>query len=113
MTARDACFQVPAWHSMLWSEYAEQAAEAPRVAAEGDKKVAGFSDGYLPELFHRLYAQEPATVDPRGRGAAARARLHDLAGELPEFQQLRRQTVQDPTWSGVATVAIGEQPNGR
>jgi uncharacterized protein with von Willebrand factor type A (vWA) domain len=111
---RERCFDVPAWHKTLWGEHAKATPEAARVGVVGDKKIAGFSDGYMPELHHRLYADNPAELpaNKRSPAAAARARLHDLASELPEFSTLRKQTVRDPLWAGMATTVIGEAVAG-
>lgn len=107
---REACFDVPAWHRTLFAEHAARTPEVARVAAVGDAKATGFGDGYMPELYHRLYAQFPSevTADKRGPAAAVRASLHKLAGELPEFETLRKQTVSDATWAGMASTVLGE-----
>jgi len=108
---RSACFEVPKWHAEQFAEYSKATGEVARVAKVGDAKVAGFGDGYLPETFHRLYAESPAEVpaEQRGPGAAVRARLHDLTSQLPEFETLRRQTVRDPLWSGMAATTLADQ----
>lgn len=105
---RASCFDVPAWHSMLWSEQAEANEHTADIAEQGDARVAGFSEGYMPELFHRLYAESPNAIAPesRDRAAAARGKLHDLASELPEFETLRKQTVRDPMWAGMAATTL-------
>jgi len=107
---RESCFQVPAWHRELLAEYATATPEVARVSALGETKVAGFGDGFVPELYHRLYSESPneVPVEARGAAAAVRAKLHDLASELPEFDTLRKQTLRDPLWSGMAATAIGE-----
>jgi uncharacterized protein with von Willebrand factor type A (vWA) domain len=109
-TPRESCFQVPEWHRSLLAEYATATPEVARVSALGETKVAGFGDGFVPELYHRLYSESPNEVPAEQRGAAAavRAKLHDLASELPEFDTLRKQTLRDPLWSGMAATAIGE-----
>lgn len=105
---REACYDVPAWHRLLWGEQRATLPEAPRVESSGDAKVAGFGDGFMPELFHTLYAESPAEVVEPGKPAAARGKLHKLANELPEFSTLRGQTVRDPMWAGLATAVLGE-----
>jgi uncharacterized protein with von Willebrand factor type A (vWA) domain len=103
-TPRESCFQVPDFHKTLLAEYAAQTPEVAKVAAAGDAKVAGFGDGFVPEVYHRLFAEIPNEIpaSERGAGAAVRAKLHDLASELPEFSTLRKQTRRDPLWSGIA-----------
>jgi uncharacterized protein with von Willebrand factor type A (vWA) domain len=110
MTTRAKVFDPPKHHKRLWKEYTATTHEPARVAAVGDAKVAGFGDGFLPELHHRLYAETPREVpaDERHGAAAVRAKLHDLAGELPEFATLRKQTVRSPMWAGMATAALGD-----
>lgn len=107
---RESCFQVPDWHRQLLAEYAARTAEVARVSQAGDAKAAGFGDGYVPELYHRLYSEAPNEIpaDKRGAAAALRARLHNLASELPEFATLRKQTLRDPLWSGMAATAVAE-----
>ncbi len=112
---RAACFIVPRHHRNLWREYADRATEATRVADAGDTRAAGFGDGFLPELYHRLYAEQPREVadEERQMGATAvRHKLHALASELPEFDTLRKQTVRDPMWAGMAACALGERVAG-
>ncbi len=113
-TPREACFQVPAFHRTLLAEYATMTSEVARVGSAGDAKVAGFSDGFVPELHHRLYAESPNEIpaEQRSPAAAVRARLHNLASELPEFDTLRKQTLRDPVWSGMAATAISESVVG-
>jgi len=107
---RESCFQVPDWHRTLLAEYAAQTPEVARVAAAGDAKAAGFGDGYIPELYHRLYSEAPNEIPAaqRSPAAAVRSRLHDLASDLPEFDTLRKQCCRDPLWSGMAATALGE-----
>ena len=111
---REACFEVPAYHRALLSDYAAATPEVARVAKTGDAKVAGFGDGYVPELYHRLYSESPNEIPAakRSPAAAARARLHSLASELPEFDTLRKQTVRDPLWAGMAATALAESVAG-
>jgi uncharacterized protein with von Willebrand factor type A (vWA) domain len=113
-TPRESCFQVPDFHRTLLAEYAVQTPEVARVSAVGDAKVAGFGDGYVPELYHRLFAESPNEIPAgeRGAGAAVRGKLHDLASELPEFSTLRKQCVRDPLWAGMAATAIGQSVAG-
>lgn len=107
---RAACFTVPAWHQTLWGEHASGSPEAQRVGTEGDARIAGFASGFMPEVFHRLYAETPAPIAAGSRhgAAAARGRLHDLASELPEFETLRRSTVHAPAWAGLGATVIAE-----
>lgn len=108
---RAACFNVPKHHTKLWREYAEDMDDATRIAKAGDARAAGFSDGFMPELFHRLYAEQPREVsdEDRAMGATAvRHKLHALASELPEFETLRKQTVRDPMWAGMAACALAD-----
>ncbi len=105
---RAPCYDVPKAHQLLWREHAEGSAVAQRVAAEGERASAGWADAFLPELHHRLYAETPAAVETRGRAAAVRARLHDIVAGMPEFEALRRTTVRDPLWSGMAAASLGE-----
>jgi uncharacterized protein with von Willebrand factor type A (vWA) domain len=109
-TPRESCFQVPAFHRTLLAEYAAQTPEVARVSAEGDSKVAGFGDGFVPELYHRLFSEVPNEIPAaqRSPAAAVRSRLHDLASELPEFDTLRKQCVRDPVWAGMAATAVGQ-----
>jgi uncharacterized protein with von Willebrand factor type A (vWA) domain len=110
MIPREACYNVPAWHRSLLADYAASTPEVARVGAVGETKAAGFQDGYLPELYHRLYSESPNEIpaDVRSPAAAVRAKLHSLASELPEFDTLRKQTLRDPLWSGMASTAIAE-----
>lgn len=107
---RSSCFDVPKHHRNLWNEYAGDTDEAQRVADEGDARAAGFGDGFLPELYHRLYAEQPREIadDDRAAPTAVRSKLHALASELPEFETLRKQTVRDPMWAGMAACALGD-----
>jgi len=109
---RAECYEVPKHHARLWGEY--DGAEKDRVARVGDEKAAGFSEAFMPELFHRLYAEVPRETkkENRTRAAAVRERLHSLASELPEFETLRKQTVRDPLWAGMATAALAESVTG-
>lgn len=111
-TKRQACYQVPKHHARLWKEHRESAQEVTeRVEHQGDARVQGFSDGFLPELHHRLYAERPQEVPEgdRSRAAAMRGKLHELVSELPEFETLRKLTVRDPLWAGMACASLGEQ----
>lgn len=103
-----ACFTVPPWHRTLWEEHAAGSAQAQDVASAGDARAAGFGDGFLPELFHRLYAEEPAAIADPGPAARMRAKLHSLASELPELATLRTQTVRSDAWSGIGATVLGE-----
>jgi hypothetical protein len=107
---RAPCYDVPKHHANLWGEYADGTLKAHDVATVGDDRAAGFSDAFLPEMFHRFYAETPCEVSPedRERSAAVRARLHDLASELPEFSTLRKQTVRSPLWAGMAATTVAE-----
>ena len=109
-TPREACFDVPAYHHALLAEYAAATPEVARVSKAGETKAAGFGDAYVPELYHRLYSASPNEVPAaeRAPAAAVRGRLHDLASELPEFATLRKQTVRDPLWAGMAATALAE-----
>jgi len=104
---RAACFNVPDYHRELWEQFASASEQAPRIARAGDAKIAGFSDGFLPELNHVLYSDAPRAVAPTPP-AAARARLHALASELPEMETLAKRTKRDPFHAGIATIAIGD-----
>lgn len=103
---RAACFDVPKHHKHLYEEFVEEAKEAAKVAEKGEKKLAGFADTWMSELYHRLYAEFPREVETPDRAAAPRRRLHSIAGELPEFETLRKQTIRDPMWSGIAATSI-------
>jgi Mg-chelatase subunit ChlD len=109
---RAACYDVPLWHTTLYHEQREATASAARAAVEttGDARAAGFSDGFMPELFHRLYSESPSEVpeESRGMAAKARAKLHALASELPEFDGLRKRTMLDAQWASLATDTIAE-----
>lgn len=107
---RAPCYDVPKHHQNLWDEYTDSTLKAEDVGTFGDSRAAGFSDAFLPEMFHRLYAEAPREVsaESRARSAAVRARLHDLASELPEFSTLRKQTVRSPMWAGMAATAVAE-----
>ncbi len=107
---RARCFDVPKHHGNLWRDYTRETENAALVGERGDERAAGFSSAFLPELYHRLYAETPREVptEERSRAAAVRAKLHDLASELPEFETLRKQTVRDPMWAGMAACALGE-----
>ncbi len=108
MTNRAACFDVPTHHKDLFAEYAETTAEPKRVGAEGDAKVSGFSDGFMGEAYHRLYADSPNEIENPAASASARLSLHKCMSELPEFESLRKQTNRDPLWSGMATCSISD-----
>jgi uncharacterized protein with von Willebrand factor type A (vWA) domain len=107
---RSPCFDVPKHHANLWRDYGAETSEPARVAKEGDERAAGFGDGFMPELFHRLYAETPreTPVEDKSAATAVRAKLHSLASELPEFETLRKQTVRDPLWAGMAACALSE-----
>jgi uncharacterized protein with von Willebrand factor type A (vWA) domain len=92
----------------LWRDERAANEAAPDVEAAGDAKAAGFSDGFMPEVFERMYAASPTPVEAPAPAAALRARLHTILGDLPEYETLRKQAKGDATWSGLATVAIGE-----
>ncbi len=100
-----AVYEVPGYHRDLFAEQKTKAID--KTGAEGDKKAAGFSGGFLPELFHTLYAAAPSPIKKPAPGAAVRKRIHDLVQALPEFETLRKQTVRDPLWSTMATGALG------
>jgi uncharacterized protein with von Willebrand factor type A (vWA) domain len=110
MTTRAACYDVPKFHERLWREFAEDASEVPAVVKAGDAKVAGFGDGFVPEMFHRFYADRPREIPAESResGAAVRAKLHSLASELPEVESLRKRTLHNDLWSGMAATQIAE-----
>jgi uncharacterized protein with von Willebrand factor type A (vWA) domain len=111
MTTRDAVFDVPKHHTRLWQDFSKSADGATEVAREGDAKVAGFGDGFMPEVFHRMFADSPREIPAAERtaGAAVRAKLHSLASELPEVDALRRRTLRNEVWSGMAATTIGEK----
>ena len=113
-TPREACFEVPAYHRALLADYAASTPEVARVGKAGDAKAAGFGEGYVPELYHRLYSESPNEVPAaeRSPAAALRGRLHELASQLPEFDTLRKQTVRDPLWAGMASTALAESVAG-
>lgn len=106
MKERAAVYDVPEHHKTLWSE--QQTENTERIGRTGDKRAAGFSDGFMPELFHRLYATVPSKVEKPGAAAAVREKVHNLVSELPEFESLRKQTVRDELWAGMATAALSE-----
>ena len=105
---RARCFDVPKHHRLLWRDYSASTSEPSRVGALGDKRVAGFGDTFLPELYHRLYAESPLPIATPAPAAATRNRIHDLVASLPAFDTLRKQTVRDPLWSGMAATALAE-----
>lgn len=109
-THRSACYDVPLHHRHLWEDYTTQTNEVARVAEAGEKRVGGFEDGFMPELHHRLYASSPReiAVEDRATAAAVRGKLHALASELPEFSTLRKQTVHDPLWAGIAACTLAD-----
>lgn len=111
MATRAACYDVPKFHERLWREFAGSATEVPEVVKAGDAKVAGFGDGFVPEMFHRFYADRPREIPGPEREAAAavRARLHSLASELPEVETLRKRTLHNDLWSGMAATEIAER----
>ncbi len=103
---RAAVYDVPKFHEVLYKE--QHTKTTDKVAGEGDKKVAGFGERLMPEVFHKLYAANPDKIENPGRGAVARARIHELIDQLPEFETLRKQTVRDAMWAGMATDALCE-----
>lgn|GEM_PF-2335831 len=107
---RANCYDVPKHHRNLWRDYSTETREPARVAETGDKRASGFGEGFMPELFHRLYAETPREVadDSRSTAAAVRSKLHGLVSELPEFETLRKQTVRDAMWSGMAATALAD-----
>lgn len=112
MTTRASCYDVPRYHARLWRSYSDPNAAAVEAGATGDARCAGFSDGFMPELFHRMFADEPRAVAGPDRAAAMRAKLHAIASELPEMETLRRRTVHDATWSGMAATSLAEHVAG-
>jgi uncharacterized protein with von Willebrand factor type A (vWA) domain len=110
MTTRAACYDVPKFHTRLWTDFAKTADQVPAIVEEGDRKVAGFGEGFVPEMFHRMFADTPREIpaDKRESGAAMRARLHALASELPEVETLRTRTLHNELWSGMAASEIAE-----
>ncbi len=105
--SRSACFNVPKYHRTLWNEYSATAKdETAAMGSYGDERAAGFSQGFVPELYHRLFAEIPNELPATDRAAAVRAKLHALASELPEFDTLRKQTVRNPTWAGMGACAL-------
>ena len=104
---RAACFDVPRYHEQLWGEQLEKNTVAGIVIDKGEKKVAGF-DCFAAEVFHRCFAEYPHEIpaDERDAAAAVRGRLHDLASELPELDNLRERTVHDPFLAGLAAGAV-------
>ncbi|HEY2516015.1 MAG TPA: VWA domain-containing protein [Polyangiaceae bacterium] len=107
---RAPCYDVPKHHTNLWRDHAARSSQAKTVGVKGDARVAGFSEAWQPELFHRLYSESPREVaaEQRSRASAVRERLHALASELPEFETLRKQTVRSPLWAGMAAGALAE-----
>jgi hypothetical protein len=111
MATRAAVYDVPKHHVRLWTDFAGSADGPEQVVREGDAKVAGFGDGFMPEVFHRMFADSPREIpaEERAAGAAVRAKLHALASELPEVDALRRRTLRNEVWSGMAATTIGEK----
>jgi uncharacterized protein with von Willebrand factor type A (vWA) domain len=111
MATRAAVFDVPKHHTRLWQDFSKSAEGPAEVAREGDGKVAGFGDGFMPEMFHRMFADAPREVPPEKRapGAAVRAKLHALASELTEVDALRKRTLRNEVWSGMAATTISEK----
>lgn len=107
---RAACYDVSPWHELQWSEERAAQPTAPKIEAAGDKKVAGFGETFLPELFERLYTETPFEVPAkeRDRAATVRGKLHDLVSELPEWTALRADTVRDPERAAIAALAVAE-----
>ncbi len=103
---RAAVYDVPGFHKDLYKE--QITPNTTRIASTGNNKAAGFGDGFMPEVFHRLYATTPSKVEKPAISAAVRAKMHTMLSELPEFDTLRKQTVRDPLWSGMATTALSE-----
>jgi uncharacterized protein with von Willebrand factor type A (vWA) domain len=108
-------YDVPAWHRALRREHveADKTGRSALVAKAGDAKVAGFSGDFLDELFHRLYSLNPRKAKgPLTAASAVRSKLHKLASDLPEFETLRKQTVRDALWAGVAASTLAEKVVG-
>jgi hypothetical protein len=103
---RAAVYDVPDFHLDLYKDH--ETGKAREAAKAGEKKAAGFKDGFMPELYHRMYTSNPVKVEKPAPGAALRGKIHDILSELPEYETLRKQTVRDPLWSGIATAALGE-----
>ncbi len=114
MTDRSSCFDVPKHHRTLWREFVDETPAAEQACDAGDQRVAGFSDGFAPELFHRLYSDQPREipVEQRSRAAAVRSRLHALVDEVPEFDVLCKQAARDPLWAGMAASTLAEHVAG-
>ncbi len=105
MTDRASCYDVPGFHQELYKEHRTKNTE--RIESTGEKKASGY-DAFMKEVYHRCYSTVPSKVEKPATSAAMRSRMHDLLTELPEFETLRKQTMRDPLWSGMATSALSE-----
>lgn len=103
---RSPVYDVPGHHLDLWEEQITETVE--KVGDAGDKKTAGFSDAFMPEMFHRLYAFAPSVVKDPNDGAMARKVIHDQITDMEEFKNLRRSTIREAAWAAAATTVISE-----
>jgi uncharacterized protein with von Willebrand factor type A (vWA) domain len=105
------CFDVSKWDRMLYDrrratagalDAACQSVEAAVTESTKDAKYAESVDGFAADLFARLY-EDPTALDT---GAEWAKRAHDLASNLPEFDELRAAVAGDADFAALATSDI-------
>lgn len=101
----DLVYQTRKWDRIQYDEYRDQSATVREVEANGIERNERYPD-YVREVFARMYRQAPKKLEETADGAQWAEKLHEVAGDLPEFDQLRERTRGDQMYSGMAASSI-------
>ena len=90
-------YDVSKWDAIQWEDFVDSHHDCHCPIEAGQEKVPTF-DIFTSEIFHRLYAPEPKSLDnPRPEDAWA-VRSHNELTELPEFDELLT-TIEVKEWA--------------
>jgi hypothetical protein len=100
------CYLTSRWLDRLWGEHLEMSEPARHLVQAGIDKQGAFFAGFPADLHGRLYL----STDPTRHEVAPEwaTKLHDLAGELAEWQRLRVMCARNGFAAGIAAEVMLE-----
>lgn len=102
-------FENTEWSDFLWNDHQRFSDNARHAVREGVKKIAEKFEDFGNESFYRFYSKNPSKKAEPVVGSEWAEKLHKLAEDVPEFQNLKEHCQGSDWRSGLANEALLEE----
>jgi uncharacterized protein with von Willebrand factor type A (vWA) domain len=100
-------YDVTDYQRSCWRLHTVEQPAAAQAEHRMDDRYQGAAT-FAAEVFHRLYAETPAKLDPPAEGTDVWQQLHTAIDKVPELEDLRAQCQGRERWAGMGAQAVIE-----